>query len=96
MAIFFALQSPELDVIGLTTTYGNVRTTMATANALHLVTDLSSLPEYVCEGEYFEHSLLTPEKACKWQIYVWFQPSSNGFVFEGAEVVLYITRSLGE
>lgn len=36
MAILFAFQSPELDVIGLTTTYGNVRTTMATNNALHL------------------------------------------------------------
>jgi inosine-uridine nucleoside N-ribohydrolase len=36
MAILFAFQSPELDVIGLTTTYGNVKTTMATNNALHL------------------------------------------------------------
>ncbi|XP_068648362.1 probable uridine nucleosidase 2 isoform X2 [Aristolochia californica] len=36
MAIFLALQSPELDVIGLTTIYGNVYTTLATRNALHL------------------------------------------------------------
>jgi inosine-uridine nucleoside N-ribohydrolase len=36
MAILFAFQSPELDVIGLTTTYGNVKTTVATNNALHL------------------------------------------------------------
>ncbi|CAM6127100.1 unnamed protein product [Calypogeia fissa] len=36
MAIFLAFNSPELDVIGITTTFGNVRTTMATYNALHL------------------------------------------------------------
>lgn len=38
MAIFFALKSPELDVIGLTTIFGNVQTVTATVNALHLVT----------------------------------------------------------
>jgi inosine-uridine nucleoside N-ribohydrolase len=37
MAIFFALKSPELDVIALTTIFGNVRTPTATVNALHLV-----------------------------------------------------------
>lgn len=37
MAIFVALQSPEVQVIGLTTIYGNVYTTLATRNALHLV-----------------------------------------------------------
>ncbi|XP_016552826.1 probable uridine nucleosidase 2 isoform X2 [Capsicum annuum] len=36
MAIFVALQSPEVEVIGLTTIYGNVYTTLATRNALHL------------------------------------------------------------
>ena len=40
MAIFVALQSPEVDVIGLTTIYGNVYTTLATRNALHLVSFL--------------------------------------------------------
>jgi inosine-uridine nucleoside N-ribohydrolase len=44
MAIFFALNSPELDVIGLTTIYGNVQTTTATANAIHLVCSIQSLP----------------------------------------------------
>ncbi|MDE2855992.1 MAG: nucleoside hydrolase [Chloroflexota bacterium] len=34
MAIFFALCSPELDVIGLTTIFGNVHTELATKNAL--------------------------------------------------------------
>lgn len=37
MAIFVALQSPEVEVIGLTTIYGNVYTTLATRNALHLL-----------------------------------------------------------
>ncbi|OAE21743.1 hypothetical protein AXG93_1618s1080 [Marchantia polymorpha subsp. ruderalis] len=36
MAILLAFESPELDIIGITTTFGNVRTTMATNNALHL------------------------------------------------------------
>ncbi len=37
MAIFFALCSPELDVIGLTTIFGNVDTELATMNALRLL-----------------------------------------------------------
>ena len=37
MAIFFALKSPELDVVGLTTIFGNVHTTLATTNALRLL-----------------------------------------------------------
>jgi uridine nucleosidase len=37
MAIFFALKSPELDVIGLTTIFGNVSTALATTNALRLM-----------------------------------------------------------
>jgi purine nucleosidase len=37
MAIFFALRSPELDVIGLTTIFGNVATDLATTNALRLL-----------------------------------------------------------
>ncbi len=37
MAILFALTSPELDVVGLTTVFGNVHTDLATQNALRLV-----------------------------------------------------------
>lgn len=37
MAILFALQSPELNVVGLTTVFGNVEVDLATANALRLV-----------------------------------------------------------
>lgn len=36
-AILLALQSPELEVVALTTIFGNVRTPLATSNALHLV-----------------------------------------------------------
>uniref|UniRef100_A0A2P2KN23 Inosine/uridine-preferring nucleoside hydrolase domain-containing protein n=1 Tax=Rhizophora mucronata TaxID=61149 RepID=A0A2P2KN23_RHIMU len=41
MAIFLALRSPEVEVIGLTTVFGNVYTTLSTRNALHLVSHLS-------------------------------------------------------
>ena len=44
MAIFFALCSPELDVIGLTTIFGNVHTTLATTNALRLL-EIAGRPE---------------------------------------------------
>lgn len=36
MAIFFAFQSPHIDVLGLTTVYGNVPVTMSAQNALTL------------------------------------------------------------
>jgi hypothetical protein len=44
MAIFLALRSPELEVLGLTTTFGNVHTALATRNALHLVSPPTFLP----------------------------------------------------
>lgn len=46
MAIFFALASPELDVIGLTTIFGNVHTDLATTNALRLleIADRTDIP----------------------------------------------------
>ena len=44
MAILFALRSPDLEVVGLTTIFGNVRTDLATENALRLV-ELSGRPE---------------------------------------------------
>jgi len=37
MAIFFALNSPELELIGLTTTFGNGHTDLTTINALRLL-----------------------------------------------------------
>ncbi|HYO89585.1 MAG TPA: nucleoside hydrolase [Candidatus Limnocylindrales bacterium] len=44
MAIFFALRSPELEVIGLTTIFGNVHTSLATVNALRLL-DIADRPD---------------------------------------------------
>ena len=36
MAVFFAFQSPHIDVLGLTTVYGNVPVSMSAQNALRL------------------------------------------------------------
>jgi purine nucleosidase len=44
MAIFFALRHPGLDVVGLTTVFGNVTTELATANALRLL-DIAGRPD---------------------------------------------------
>src|SRR4051794_15982661 len=44
MAIFFALASPELDVVGLTTVFGNAHTDVCTANALRLL-DIAGRPD---------------------------------------------------
>ncbi|CAA2933686.1 probable uridine nucleosidase 2 [Olea europaea subsp. europaea] len=52
MAIFLALKSPEVEVIGLSTIYGNVYTTLATKNALHLleIAERTDIP--VAEGSH--------------------------------------------
>ncbi|KAH0861952.1 hypothetical protein HID58_079163 [Brassica napus] len=52
MAIFVALKSPEVDVIGLTTIYGNVYTTLATRNALHLLEVAGRTDIPVAEGTH--------------------------------------------
>ncbi|KAG0589938.1 hypothetical protein KC19_1G058200 [Ceratodon purpureus] len=50
MAIFMAFQAPEVEVIGLTTIFGNVDTDLATINALHLC-EMAGFPEVpVAEG----------------------------------------------
>ena len=61
MAILFALNSPELAVVGLTTIFGNVSTPLATQNALRLV-ELAGRPEApVAHGA--ERPLVAPLKA---------------------------------
>ncbi|KAK4359725.1 hypothetical protein RND71_021954 [Anisodus tanguticus] len=52
MAILVALQSPEVEVIGLTTIYGNVYTTLATRNALHLLEIAGRTDIPVAEGSH--------------------------------------------
>ncbi|GAQ82193.1 inosine-uridine preferring nucleoside hydrolase family protein [Klebsormidium nitens] len=51
MAILMAFNSPELEVLGLTTVFGNVTTALATTNALHLceVAGQHAIP--VAQGE---------------------------------------------
>ena len=49
MAIFFAFQSPDIEVLGLTTVYGNVPVTMAAQNALALC-ELANIDIPVCKG----------------------------------------------
>uniref|UniRef100_A0A804LMA7 Uridine nucleosidase 2 n=1 Tax=Zea mays TaxID=4577 RepID=A0A804LMA7_MAIZE len=50
MAIFLALRSPKLEVLGLTTTFGNVHTALATRNALHLAVGRTDIP--MAEGSH--------------------------------------------
>ncbi|KMZ60409.1 putative uridine nucleosidase 2 [Zostera marina] len=63
MAIFVALGSPEVEVIALTTIFGNVYTSLATKNALHLleVAERTDIP--VVEGSH-----MTIMKATKLRI----------------------------
>jgi inosine-uridine nucleoside N-ribohydrolase len=49
MAIFFAFQSPDIEVLGLTTVFGNVPVTMAAKNAL-ILCELAELDIPVCKG----------------------------------------------
>jgi inosine-uridine nucleoside N-ribohydrolase len=54
LAIFFAFQSPQFEVLGLTTVFGNVPATMAAQNALSLV-ELAELEIPVCQGAAMPH-----------------------------------------
>jgi len=49
MAIFFAFQAPQLDVLGLTTTFGNVPVELATQNAISL-TEIAKVTVPVAQG----------------------------------------------
>lgn len=49
MAIFFAASCPEIELIGLTSVYGNVPVEMGTRNALHLV-EMIGRPIPVAQG----------------------------------------------
>lgn len=49
MAIFYAASCPEIELVGLTTVFGNVDVKVATRNALHLV-EMLGRPIPVAEG----------------------------------------------
>ncbi len=49
MALYFALAHPDIDVLGITTTFGNVTVPQATANALYL-TRIAGFEVAVAEG----------------------------------------------
>ncbi|NVK73892.1 MAG: nucleoside hydrolase [Oceanospirillaceae bacterium] len=49
MAIFFAFQAPQLEVLGLTTTFGNVSVDLATQNAIRL-TEIAKVNVPVAKG----------------------------------------------
>ncbi|MCB1002166.1 MAG: nucleoside hydrolase [Acidimicrobiales bacterium] len=52
MAIFFALASPELEVVALTTVFGNAHTPVCTANALRLLEIAGRTDIAVAEGAH--------------------------------------------
>lgn len=54
MAIYFALQAPQLEVLGLTTTYGNIDVELATQNALRLI-EHANVDIPVCKGVAMPH-----------------------------------------
>jgi inosine-uridine nucleoside N-ribohydrolase len=58
MAILFALRSPALEVLGITTVFGNADIEVATANALRLV-ELAGRPVPVARGA--AHPLVLPK-----------------------------------
>ena len=49
-ALLLALRSPELEVVGVTSLFGNVRTKMATRNALYLLEKFGRPEVPVVEG----------------------------------------------
>jgi purine nucleosidase len=60
MALFYALAHPAIDLIGITTTFGNVTAHQATANAIYL-TQLTGHPTPVAQGR--GHPLVKPIEA---------------------------------
>nr|WP_136251813.1 nucleoside hydrolase [Ningiella ruwaisensis] len=71
MAIFFAFQASEIDVLGLTTVFGNVPADMAAKNGLSLV-ELANLDIPVCKGAAMPH--VGPESS-----YAHFVHGDDGF-----------------
>ena len=70
MAIFYAIANPEIDILGLTTVFGNVTTQQATRNALFLL-EVANANVPVSSGLHQPRSLPS------------FPPSSNVHGDEG-------------
>ena len=51
-AILLALRSPEVEVVGITSLFGNVRTKMATQNALYILEKFGRPDIPVYEGHH--------------------------------------------
>lgn len=64
MAIFFAASCPQIDLIGLTSVYGNIPVEMATRNALHLV-EMVGRPIPVAQG------MSAPLRGRPWEPVFW-------------------------
>ena len=63
LAVLFAFASPELEVVGLTSIFGNVETPLATANSLRLL-DIAGADVPVAEGAIkpiYSKKLPTPD-----------------------------------
>ena len=64
MALYYALAHPDLDVIGVTTTYGNVTVEQAAINALYL-TEIAGRKIPVTQG--VKTPWMKPGEMCPWQ-----------------------------
>ncbi len=54
MAIYFAVQAPQIDLLGLTTVFGNIEVELATQNALRLL-EHANIDLPVCKGVAMPH-----------------------------------------
>jgi inosine-uridine nucleoside N-ribohydrolase len=96
MAIFFAASCPQIDLIGLTTVFGNVSVEVATRNALHLV-DMLDRPIPVAMG------CAAPLGGRPWEPVLWIHgdhglgsldaPSPKGSAVEGHAVDFLIEQA---
>lgn len=71
MAIFFAASCPEIELVGLTSVYGNIPVEMGTRNALHLV-EMLGRPIPVAQG------LSRPLRGRSWEPVHWIH-GEQGF-----------------
>ena len=85
MAILYAAAAPDIDLLGLTTVFGNVTTPIATRNALRLV-EMAGLDIPVAESDVSLHRALTADEAFLTSTSLCVCPvrSIDGAPFEGS------------